>query len=62
MIVIKYLDLVILAIALPIFVVAGWPLFGYAAGAVAWLVAARDQRRPVAPRGRLRRPARRSPD
>jgi hypothetical protein len=37
MIVIKYLDLVILAIALPIFVIAGWPLFGYAAGAFAWL-------------------------
>jgi hypothetical protein len=37
MIVIKYLDLTILAIALPIFVIAGWPLFGYAAGAFAWL-------------------------
>ena len=37
MIAIKYLDLVILAIALPIFVIAGWPLFGYAAGAFAWL-------------------------
>jgi hypothetical protein len=37
MIVIKYLDLAILAIALPIFVIAGWPLFGYAAGAFAWL-------------------------
>ncbi len=33
MIVVKYLDLVILAIALPIFVIAGWPLFGYAAAA-----------------------------
>lgn len=38
MIVVKYLDLVILAIALPIFVVADWPLFGYAAAAFAWLV------------------------
>ena len=38
MIVVKYLDLVILAIALPIFVIAGWPLFGYAAAAFAWLV------------------------
>ena len=37
MIVVKYLDLAILAIALPIFVIAGWPLFGYAAGAFAWL-------------------------
>ena len=37
MIAIKYLDLAILAIALPIFVIAGWPLFGYAAGAFAWL-------------------------
>jgi hypothetical protein len=36
-IVVKYLDLAILAIALPIFVIAGWPLFGYAAGAFAWL-------------------------
>jgi hypothetical protein len=37
MIVVKYLDLVLLAIALPVFVIAGWPLFGYAAGAFAWL-------------------------
>jgi hypothetical protein len=37
MIVVKYLDLVLLALALPIFVIAGWPLFGYAAGAFAWL-------------------------
>jgi hypothetical protein len=35
---IKHLDLVILAIALPIFIVAGWPLGGYAAGAIAWIV------------------------
>ena len=38
MIFVKYLDLVILAIALPVFVIAGWPLFGYAAAAFAWLV------------------------
>jgi hypothetical protein len=38
MIVVKYLDLAILAIALPIFVLAGWPLLGYAAAAFAWLV------------------------
>ena len=37
MIVVKYLDLAILAIALPVFLIAGWPLFGYAAGAFAWL-------------------------
>jgi hypothetical protein len=37
MIVVKYLDLAILAIALPIFLIAGWPLLGYAAAAFAWL-------------------------
>jgi hypothetical protein len=35
---VKHLDLVILAVALPIFLAAGWPLLGYAAGAAAWLV------------------------
>jgi hypothetical protein len=34
----KYLDLVILALALPLFIAAGWPLLGYAAGAFAWIV------------------------
>jgi hypothetical protein len=34
----RYLDLVLLAIALPIFVIAGLPMLGYAAGAAAWLV------------------------
>jgi len=38
MVLIKYLDLVILAVALPIFVVAGWPMLGYVAGAGVWLV------------------------
>jgi hypothetical protein len=38
MAVVKHLDLVILAVALPIFLAAGWPLLGYAAGAAAWLV------------------------
>jgi hypothetical protein len=38
MVFLRQLDLVILAIALPIFVAAGWPLFGYATGAFAWLV------------------------
>ncbi len=34
---VRYLDLIVLVIALPIFVLAGWPMLGYAAGAVAWL-------------------------
>jgi hypothetical protein len=33
----RYADLVVLALALPVFVVAGWPLVGYAAAAGAWL-------------------------
>ena len=33
----RYLDLVVLALALPLFVVAGLPLLGYAAAAAAWL-------------------------
>lgn len=33
----KYADLVLLAVALPIFLLAGWPMLGFAAGAVAWL-------------------------
>jgi hypothetical protein len=37
-VVLRQLDLVILAIALPVFVAAGWPLLGYAAGAAAWLL------------------------
>jgi hypothetical protein len=37
-ILIRYLDLVLLAVALPIFVVAGLPMLGYAAAAAAWLV------------------------
>jgi hypothetical protein len=37
-IVIRYLDLVLLAVALPVFLVAGLPMLGYAAGAGAWLV------------------------
>jgi hypothetical protein len=35
----RYADLVLLAIALPIFIVAGWPLLGYAVAAGAWLAA-----------------------
>jgi hypothetical protein len=34
----RYLDLVLLALALPLFVAAGLPMLGYAAGAAAWLV------------------------
>lgn len=34
---VRYLDLIVLALALPVFLVAGWPMLGYAAGAVAWL-------------------------
>ena len=33
----RYLDLVVLALALPVFALAGWPMLGYAAGAFAWL-------------------------
>ncbi len=38
MVAVRYLDLVVLAVAFPIFVVGGFPLLGYAAGAVAWLL------------------------
>ncbi len=34
---VRYLDLIVLVIALPVFILAGWPMLGYAAGAVAWL-------------------------
>lgn len=34
---VRHADLVVLALALPVFLAAGWPLLGYAAGAVAWL-------------------------
>jgi hypothetical protein len=34
----RHLDLVLLALALPLFLVAGLPMLGYAAGAAAWLV------------------------
>lgn len=33
---IRNLDLLVLAIALPVFLVAGWPLGGYATAAVIW--------------------------
>ncbi len=34
----RHLDLVVLALALPVFVLAGWPLLGYVGGAAAWLM------------------------
>jgi hypothetical protein len=37
MTVLRLLDLVVLALALPVFVLADWPLAGYAAGAGAWM-------------------------
>jgi hypothetical protein len=33
----RYADLGLLALALPVFWIAGWPLLGYAAAAAAWL-------------------------
>ena len=46
MLALRYLDIVILILALPIFLAADLPMLGYAAAAVAWLVAARDPDRP----------------
>jgi hypothetical protein len=34
---VRYLDLVVLALALPVFVLGGLPLLGYAVAAVGWL-------------------------
>jgi hypothetical protein len=34
----RYADLLLLAVALPIFLAADWPLLGYAVAAAAWLV------------------------
>jgi hypothetical protein len=33
----RYGDLVLLAVALPVFIVAGWPLLGYGVAAGAWV-------------------------
>lgn len=33
----RYLDLVVLALAAPVFAVAGWPIAGWAVGAVIWM-------------------------
>jgi hypothetical protein len=35
----RYLDLGLLALALPVFIIAGGPLLGYAVAAAAWLIA-----------------------
>lgn len=35
--VLRNLDLALLVVALPVFVLAGWPLVGYAVACVAWL-------------------------
>jgi hypothetical protein len=36
--ILRYLDLVLLVVALPIFLVADWPLLGYGVAAAAWIV------------------------
>ena len=33
----RYLDLAVLAVALPVFLLAGWPLFAWAGTTVVWL-------------------------
>jgi hypothetical protein len=38
--VLKHIDLALLVIALPVFLAAGFPMLGYATGAVAWLLQA----------------------
>jgi hypothetical protein len=38
MLALRYLDLVLLALALPVFLLGGLPMLGYAAGAAAWLL------------------------
>jgi hypothetical protein len=38
MIALRYLDIVLLVIALPVFLLGGLPMLGYVAGAGAWLV------------------------
>jgi hypothetical protein len=34
----RYIDLVLLVLALPAFIIAGWPLLGYVVAAAAWLL------------------------
>ena len=38
MAVVRWLDMVVLVLAFPVFAVAGWPLTGYATGAGVWVV------------------------
>jgi hypothetical protein len=38
MAVVRWLDIVLLVISLPIFLAAGWPMEGWAVGAGAWLI------------------------
>ncbi|HEX7300784.1 MAG TPA: hypothetical protein VF257_17425 [Solirubrobacteraceae bacterium] len=38
MLALRYLDIVLLVLALPVFLAAGLPMLGYVAGALAWLV------------------------
>ena len=35
--IVRHLDLVLLALALPVFIAAEWPLLGYAVAAAAWI-------------------------
>ena len=35
--ILRYLDLILLAVALPVFIAADWPLLGYAVAAGAWV-------------------------
>lgn len=35
--ILRYLDLVLLALALPVFIAADWPMLGYAVAAGAWI-------------------------
>jgi len=35
--ILRYLDLILLAAALPVFVAAGWPMLGYVVAAVVWI-------------------------
>jgi hypothetical protein len=37
LVILRNLDLVIVAVALPVFLIAGWPIAGYVAGAGAWI-------------------------
>ena len=34
----RYVDLILLGVALPVFLIVGWPLLGYAVAAAAWLL------------------------